>query len=79
MWRETAGLAQLLTPRLQIQLFEFVETLQRAYLIMEYASGGDLLEYINRSGALPDNVCRRFFRQILLAIEHCHSRHIAHR
>ena len=69
---------KVLSPR-QIQLLECCETPHRAYLILEYAAGGDLLEFINSRGALPDDLSRRLFRQIALAVDHCHGRHIIHR
>lgn len=62
-----------------IELCECIETPQKAYLIMEYASGGDLLEYINSRGPLTDDESRRLFRQMADAVSYCHKKQVVHR
>jgi serine/threonine-protein kinase SRK2 len=55
-------------------------------ILMEYASGGSLTQYVTdrfpKTGQglfLTEEETRYFFRQIVSAIEYCHSRNIAHR
>ncbi|XP_029441707.1 testis-specific serine/threonine-protein kinase 5-like isoform X1 [Rhinatrema bivittatum] len=68
-----------------IQLYESFQTESRAYLVLELASRGDLLEYINvmsdrrQSCGLEEGEARRLFRQIVSAVAHCHSHGIVHR
>jgi len=49
---------------------------------MEYASKGDLLEYINsRSGKSPgigEGKAKNFFKQLVSGIQHCHRRNVVH-
>jgi len=63
----------------QIQLHETIEDPDRFFFVTELAAGGDLLEYINTNGPLPDSVAKRLFRQLVEAIDHCHSRGVVHR
>ena len=46
---------------------------------MEYVSGGELFDYIVSRGRLPADEARRFFHQIVSAVEYCHYHHIVHR
>lgn len=65
------------------QLYETFRTESRVYLIMEYASKGDLLEYINsRSGKTPgigEAKAKEFFKQLVAGLLHCHRRNVVHR
>jgi serine/threonine protein kinase len=51
-----------------IRLYEVVDTEKVLFLIMEYASGGEVLDFIVAHGRLGEKEARRFFRQILSAI-----------
>jgi len=50
-------------------------------LIMEHASGGELLHYIRNADKhrLKEKEARRLFRQILSAVYYCHSNSLIHR
>lgn len=55
-------------------------TLTKKLLIFrEYASGGELLDHILAKGKLSEDEARRYFRQLISAIEHCHTAHVVHR
>ena len=43
---------------------------------MEYASRGDLYDYLSGRQRLSEREARRFFRQIVSAVRHCHQ-HLA--
>lgn len=45
----------------------------RRYLILEYVSGGELFDHLVRKGRLPPREARRFFRQIISAVDFCHA------
>jgi serine/threonine protein kinase len=40
---------------------------------MEYASGGELYDYVSTYGSLPEPEARRIFRQIVSAVLYCHK------
>jgi len=50
-----------------------------SYLILEYVENGDLFTYINSHGRLTEEQAMFVFRQMLSAIETCHSYNICHR
>ncbi|GBG79352.1 hypothetical protein CBR_g29500 [Chara braunii] len=62
-----------------IQLLEVVESPTRVHVIMEYASGGSLLDYVRARKKLEESEARRFLVQIVRGLEHCHSRMVVHR
>ena len=62
-----------------IQLYEIIETPKQLYLIMEYASGGELFDYIVSKDRLSEREACKFYMQIVNGIEYLHSKGIAHR
>ena len=44
-----------------IKLYEIIETKARIFLIMEYACGGELFDYIVRKDRLPEKEACRFY------------------
>lgn len=49
------------------------------YLVLEHVSGGELFDYLVKKGRLTPKEARRFFRQIVSALDFCHSHSICHR
>ena len=47
-----------------INLYEVLETDKMLFLVMEYASGGEVLEYIVTHGRLRESEARRVFQQV---------------
>lgn len=47
-------------------------------MVLEYA-GGELFDYIVKHGKMPEDTARRFFQQIVCAVEYCHRHKIVHR
>jgi len=76
--REIQVLKRLRHPNC-ISLLEAIETNTRIYLIMNLAENGDLLEYIRERGPMPDEDARKYFRNLITAIEYFHSLGIVHR
>jgi len=50
-----------------------------AALNLELASDDDFFSLIEKGGKMSDGLTRHYFRQMMLALKHCHSRGIAHR
>ena len=49
------------------------ENQEKIVLVMEYASGGELYDYIDDKKGLEDKEARKFFRQIVSAINYLHQ------
>lgn len=62
-----------------IQLYEIIETSYAIYMIMEFAEGGELFEYIVKKGRLSEKEAAFFYYQMIEGIEFLHSKKIAHR
>jgi len=62
-----------------IQLYEIIETPRQLYLIMEYACGGELFDYIVDHGRAEEKDACRFLHQILAGVERVHSMNVVHR
>ncbi|XP_076755257.1 testis-specific serine/threonine-protein kinase 3 [Xylocopa sonorina] len=62
-----------------IRFLQAIETTHRVYIIMEYARNGSLLDMIRRDTFIDEFRSRRWFRQLLEAIDYCHGRGVVHR
>ena len=67
-----------------IQLYEvssnqIIETPKHLFLIMEYASGGELFDYIVTKTRLDEKEACCFFQQIVSGIEYIHKLGVVHR
>lgn len=51
-------------------------SLSLRYLVLEHVSGGELFDYLVKKGRLTPKEARKFFRQIMSALDFCHSHSI---
>lgn len=49
------------------------------YLVMEYLNGGDCASLIKILGGLPEDWTKKYLAEVVLGVEHLHSRGIIHR
>ena len=62
-----------------VKMIEWHETETHFYIISEYVSGGELMDFINEKGGLSEPQARKVFKQLLNAIQCCHQHQIIHR
>ena len=62
-----------------MRLLDLVESGSRVYLVMEYASRGELFSEIVASHRFDESKAHIYFRQILTGLSYLHSRGIVHR
>ncbi|KVH94121.1 CBL-interacting protein kinase 2-like [Cynara cardunculus var. scolymus] len=61
-----------------LQLFEVMATKTKIYFALEYAKGGELFDKVSK-GKLREPVARKYFQQLINAVDFCHSRGVYHR
>ncbi|CAH2005035.1 unnamed protein product [Acanthoscelides obtectus] len=62
-----------------IHIYEVFENREKMVLVMEYAAGGELYDYLSERKVLNEEEARRIFRQIATASYYCHKHKICHR
>ncbi|XP_014599717.1 PREDICTED: uncharacterized protein LOC106784548 [Polistes canadensis] len=62
-----------------IHIYEVFENREKMVLVMEYAAGGELYDYLSERKVLSEQEARRIFRQIATAVFYCHKHKICHR
>ncbi|XP_055276015.1 NUAK family SNF1-like kinase 2 isoform X1 [Moschus berezovskii] len=76
--REIEIMSSLNHPHI-IAIHEVFENSSRIVIVMEYASRGDLYDYISERQRLSEREARHFFRQIVSAVQYCHQNGVVHR
>ncbi|KAK0411349.1 hypothetical protein QR680_005612 [Steinernema hermaphroditum] len=78
LYREVKIMKQLDHPNI-VKLYQVMETDQTLYLVMEYASGGEVFDYLVAHGRMKEKEARAKFRQIVSAVQYLHQKNIIHR
>ncbi|KAF7705034.1 serine/threonine-protein kinase BRSK2 isoform X4 [Silurus meridionalis] len=76
--REIAILKLIEHPHV-LKLHDVYENNKYLYLVLEHVSGGELFDYLVKKGRLTPKEARKFFRQIISALDFCHNHSICHR
>ena len=78
IYREIHILRGLSHPNI-VRLHEMVETDRHIGIILEYASGGELFDFILNNRYLKDHSARRLFAQLVSGVGYLHKKGIVHR
>lgn len=76
--RELEVLRKLDHPRI-VRLKGFYEDDEFYYLLMEFVSGGDLMDFVAAHGSVGEDAGREITRQVLEGVKYIHSKGISHR
>ncbi|KAG7568090.1 Protein kinase domain [Arabidopsis thaliana x Arabidopsis arenosa] len=77
--REIATMKLIKHPNV-VLLYEVVMASKtKIFIILEYVTGGELFDKIVNDGRMKENEARRYFQQLIHAVDYCHSRGVYHR
>ncbi|KAK4269488.1 hypothetical protein QN277_022641 [Acacia crassicarpa] len=61
-----------------VELKEVMATKGKIFLVMEYVKGGELFAKVTK-GKMKEDLARKYFQQLISAVDFCHSRGVTHR
>ncbi|KAJ6825778.1 uncharacterized protein M6B38_293940 [Iris pallida] len=61
-----------------IRMYEVMASKTKIYIVLEFVTGGELFDKITR-GRLKEDEARKYFQQLINAVDYCHSRGVFHR
>jgi len=61
-----------------VRLYEVMASKSKIYFVMEYVKGGELFNKVAK-GRLKEEEARKYFQQLISAVDFCHSRGVYHR
>jgi serine/threonine protein kinase len=62
-----------------VSMREVLQTSRHIYIVLELVEGGELFERIVQQRRFPEEIARKYFQQLILAVKYCHTQGIAHR
>ncbi|XP_042432300.1 CBL-interacting protein kinase 23-like isoform X2 [Zingiber officinale] len=62
-----------------IRMYEVMASKTKIYIVMEFVTGGELFDKIARNGKLKEDEARKYFQQLINAVDYCHSKGVFHR
>uniref|UniRef100_H2YPH7 MAP/microtubule affinity-regulating kinase 3 n=1 Tax=Ciona savignyi TaxID=51511 RepID=H2YPH7_CIOSA len=78
LFREVRIMKHLDHPNI-VKLYEVIENSKQLLLVMEYANGGEVFDYLVAHGRMKEKEARAKFRQIVSSVQYLHSKKIVHR
>ncbi|KAL4346095.1 hypothetical protein AHAS_Ahas11G0344100 [Arachis hypogaea] len=76
--REISTMKLLHHPNI-VRIFEVIGTKTKIYIVMEYVSGGQVLDKMSYEKKLNEHVARKLFQQLIDAMDYCHNKGVYHR
>ncbi|CEI97660.1 Putative CAMK/CAMKL/AMPK protein kinase [Rhizopus microsporus] len=71
--------AKRLTHKHIVQIYDVFTEQDLIYIIMEYVEGGELFHKIREQKRLNERLARKWFREIIEAVDYIHDNNIVHR
>ncbi|XP_039128383.1 CBL-interacting protein kinase 32-like isoform X2 [Dioscorea cayenensis subsp. rotundata] len=62
-----------------VQLYEVMGSKTKIFIVLEFVTGGELFDKIVNHGRMREDEARRYFHQLINAVDYCHSRGVYHR
>ncbi|KAL2575486.1 hypothetical protein GLYMA_16G020200v4 [Glycine max] len=62
-----------------VKIYEVMASKTKIYIVLELVNGGELFNKIAKNGKLKEDEARRYFHQLINAVDYCHSRGVYHR
>ncbi|XP_073311893.1 CBL-interacting protein kinase 23-like isoform X1 [Primulina huaijiensis] len=62
-----------------IRMHEVMASKSKIFIVMEFVNGGELFDKIATRGRLGEDEARKYFQQLVNAVDYCHSRGVYHR
>ncbi|KAK4441400.1 CBL-interacting serine/threonine-protein kinase [Sesamum alatum] len=76
--REIATLKLIKHPNV-VRLYEVMASKTKIFIVLEYVTGGELFDKIVNNGRMREDEARKYFQQLIHAVDYCHSRGVFHR
>ncbi|KAF8398136.1 hypothetical protein HHK36_017062 [Tetracentron sinense] len=76
--REVATMKLIKHPNV-IRLYEVMGSKTKIFIVLEFVTGGELFDKIVNHGRMREDESRRYFQQLINAVDYCHSRGVYHR
>ncbi|RWR82613.1 CBL-interacting serine/threonine-protein kinase 21-like protein [Cinnamomum micranthum f. kanehirae] len=76
--REISTMKLLNHPNI-VRIYEVIATKTKIFIVMEYVSGGQLSDKFSYLKRLNESDARKYFQQLIDAVDYCHSRGVYHR
>ncbi|KAK8524655.1 hypothetical protein V6N12_029516 [Hibiscus sabdariffa] len=62
-----------------IRMYEVMASKTKIYIVLEFVTGGELFDKIATRGKLKEDRARKYFQQLINAVDYCHSKGVYHR
>uniref|UniRef100_A0A2P2MGM5 non-specific serine/threonine protein kinase n=3 Tax=Rhizophora mucronata TaxID=61149 RepID=A0A2P2MGM5_RHIMU len=76
--REIATMKRIKHPNV-VRLYEVIGSRTKIFIVLEFVTGGELFDKIVNHGRMREEEARRYFQQLINAVDYCHSRGVFHR
>ncbi|KAE8733105.1 CBL-interacting protein kinase 33 [Hibiscus syriacus] len=76
--REIATMKLIRHPNV-VRLYEVIGSKTKIFIVLEFVTGGEPFDKIVNHGRMREDEARRYFQQLINAVDYCHSRGVYHR